>query len=148
MKYKNLKIIGSLLLLGVALISYARSNTYPKNLRDAAVADNAGAVKRFIAQGADPDEKNQYGDTALMIGAAWGSINAVTALLDNGADVNFKGGDGGTALMGAAAIGREAMVKLLLDRGAEIDAREEKGQSALTAAVIKNQKKNRKNTAG
>ena len=87
MKLKYLKAIIPILLMGVALIAYARSNGEPENLLDAAVADDAASVTRLIAQGADPNQRSQHGNTALMIGAAWGSMNAVAALLDHGADI-------------------------------------------------------------
>ena len=113
-------------LLGIILISYVYPAGDPTNLIDAIRADDAAAVKRLIAQGADPEQKDYLENTPVILCAAWGSLNAVKALLDCGANVNARHKFGGTALMVAAALGNDRMVKLLLAGGANIDDREEK----------------------
>jgi ankyrin repeat protein len=63
-------------------------------------------VKLLIANGADVNQKNVRGATALMAAAIDGIPSVVRYLLEQGADVNAKDQDGTTALM--CAEGRRA----------------------------------------
>src|SRR6185369_15167389 len=63
------------------------------------------------------------GTTALMLAAAAGKPDAVTALLDKGANVNAKENvKGETALTFAAAYGRADVVKVLTTHKADVSA--------------------------
>lgn len=87
----------------------------------------------MLAAGANPNARDEYGDTALMIAARQNPFPEVAAiLLQKGADVNAKDDDGWTALMLAAfANPNPGMVKVLLDAGADVSAQNAKGKSAL-----------------
>jgi ankyrin repeat protein len=63
-------------------------------------------VKLLIANGADVNQKNVRGATALMAAAIDGTASVVRYLLEQGADVNARDKDGTTALM--CAEGRRA----------------------------------------
>lgn len=71
------------------------------------------------APGFDPEVQARNGDTALMLAAYKGNMEAAAALLARGAQVNRPGW---TALHYAAASGKNDMVHLLLERSAYIDA--------------------------
>ena len=58
-------------------------------------------VKLLIAHGADVNQKNFRGATALMGAAAAGPASVVKYLIEKGADVNARDQDGATALMTA-----------------------------------------------
>lgn len=58
-------------------------------------------VKLLIAHGADVNQKNFRGATALMGAAAAGPASVVKYLIEKGADVNARDKDGATALMTA-----------------------------------------------
>lgn len=58
-------------------------------------------VKLLIAHGADVNQKNFRGATALMGAAAAGPASVVKYLIEKGADVNARDKDGTTALMAA-----------------------------------------------
>ncbi|HET8671376.1 MAG TPA: ankyrin repeat domain-containing protein [Candidatus Saccharimonadales bacterium] len=58
-------------------------------------------VKLLIAHGADVNQKNFRGATALMGAAAAGPASVVKYLIEKGADVNARDNDGTTALMAA-----------------------------------------------
>ena len=82
-------------------------------------------IKSLLADGADVNDKNEYGVTALMYAAGKGGNNAaVQALLDAGADVNARDGNssnGATALMRASGKGDISIIKQLLDAGADVN---------------------------
>lgn len=63
-------------------------------------------VKLLIAKGANVNQKNVRGATALMAAAIDGTASVVRYLLEQGADVNARDKDGTTALM--CAEGRRA----------------------------------------
>ena len=63
------------------------------------------------------------GDTALMMAARTGQVEAVKVLLDHGAQVNAKETWGDTtALMWAVSEHHPAVVKMLIDHGADVNA--------------------------
>ena len=68
------------------------------------------------------------GWTPLMMAAAAGEPEVVSALLD-------AGGDHGEALMIACALGRTAVSRLLIEDGADVSASDEAGRTALTFAA-------------
>src|SRR5690606_1285666 len=89
-----------------------------------------------LAAGADPNERSEEGQTALMLAARNGRPDAVRLLIERGADVNavepFRNQ---TALMWAAGEGNAEAIHLLVDHGAELEARSAGGFTALLFAV-------------
>lgn len=51
---------------------------------------NAEAVAALLASGADPNAKNEHGDTPLHRAAEKGLMEIVSALIEAGADPNCK----------------------------------------------------------
>lgn len=136
-------------------------------LMEAAEKGRVSQVYKAIKEGADVNDKDDQGDTALMKAAAKGNESIVVALLAAGARPNEKNEHGETALMKAAENGQAAILKFLLDpdsvgkaadellkkAGVEIklgasglargetlvNAQDDKGQTALIRAARKNQ---------
>jgi ankyrin repeat protein len=80
-------------------------------------------LKLLLDAGAHPDAPNPEGQTALMLVARTGRVDAARLLLERGANVNAKENWGEqTALMWAAARGHPAMIDLLAGAGADLDA--------------------------
>ncbi|XP_064109537.1 protein phosphatase 1 regulatory subunit 12A-like isoform X2 [Macrobrachium nipponense] len=73
-------------------------------------------------QGADPNQKNHDGLTALHQCCIDGSLDMVTLLLENGANVNIKDRDLWTPLHAAATCGHFKIVSLLIKAGADLTA--------------------------
>jgi hypothetical protein len=71
-------------------------------------------VHRSIKEGADVNDKDDLGNTALMKAAAKGHESVVVALLAKGARPNERNEKGETALMKAAEMGHVSIMKFLL----------------------------------
>jgi cytohesin len=97
------------------------------------------ATQILIENGADVNERNPIGATALMWASCIGPPEVIQYLLENGADVNAKSPEGQTALADAAASDyapkRLEVTKLLLQHGADIDARDAQGLTPLMKAM-------------
>ena len=91
-------------------------------LMQAVLYGDLDAVRLLLANGADPNIRNEAGATALMW--AVGDSEKLRLLLEHGADVNARSNDGRTPLLIAAGqFGSNAAVKLLLDRGASLSTK-------------------------
>ncbi len=90
----------------------------------AAARGDTDIIRMLLAAGADANSANGEGQTALMVVARTGSVEAAQLLLRRGANVHARENWGGqTALMWAAAQSQPAMIRLLLAKGAKVDER-------------------------
>ena len=87
---------------------------------------------RFLAQ---VEQKDEHGETMMMIAAYMGHKDVIQALLDHKGDVNAVSKEGVTSLMRAAAAGKADVLKLLLSHNATVDARSNFGWTLLIFAV-------------
>ncbi|MCG2710706.1 MAG: ankyrin repeat domain-containing protein, partial [Thermodesulfovibrionales bacterium] len=113
-------IISAIFILLVGMVMAGCVSMTP--LSTAAKRGDINAVKELLNQGADVNEKNDSGNTALMSAALEGHPEAVKFLIEKGADVNAKNNRGWTPLFYAAAFGKTDTAKLLIGKGADIDA--------------------------
>lgn len=111
---------------GALWLGYKASLT---KLMRAAGSGNIEQVKALLENGADVEEVDSNGQTALFYAACNGHDHIVTLLLDHGADLNrsdpgsSKGfGVGDTPLSLAAENGHADVVDTLLARGARLNA--------------------------
>lgn len=68
--------------------------------------NDAEGVRAFLESGCPPNTGNRMGQTALHIGAIWGSVEAVHMLLKGGANPNIQNQLRGQTPMHGAAMGR------------------------------------------
>jgi ankyrin repeat protein len=103
----------------------------------AAAARNAdiGAVRAQIAAGANVNEPEVDGTSALLWAAYQSSPELVKLLLDAGADPNVANEFGVTPLLQAARYGDFPTVQALLAGGADIARAEREGETPLMAAA-------------
>ena len=92
------------------------------------------ALRMLLDHGADPNDTNGSGATALMRAA--GDPGKVRLLLHTGAEVNGQSDLGRTALMIAARkAGTVPILELLLDSGADPNTRDQRGVTAIMDAA-------------
>jgi ankyrin len=87
-------------------------------IHDAARAGNVPIIRDLIAHGAQVDNSDEIGSTALQWAAAWKHPEAITALLDAGADIHHQNEDGDTALSKAVKHQSNDAAHVLLEHGA------------------------------
>jgi ankyrin repeat protein len=95
-------------------------------------------VKDLLARGADVNEKDNAGYTALIFAAGRkDNIGRARLLLDNGASIDEKNIYGNTALINAASVNNIEMVRFLLDNNADTGVRNKNGHTAQSVAEAK-----------
>ena len=76
-------------------------------------------VSKLITNGADVNEKDQFGTPALVSAAGRDLPEITKILIQNKADVNIQRETGSTALMRAARNGSAGVAKILIDNKAD-----------------------------
>jgi len=112
--------------------------TAPKHaagsLHDAAREGLLDQVKALVAGGADVNEQNAHGITALELAAQQGHSEVLRFLLNNGADARLRNRYGHGPLFHAVCRGDRPAAELLLARGADVRAVDTDGQTLLHRA--------------
>jgi len=83
------------------------------DLHSAASAGDAERVRELLKKGADPNVRDEYGNTPLHVAAYEGHVDVVRLLLEHGADPTVKNKDGDTPLDLARARGHREVVSLI-----------------------------------
>jgi len=92
------------------------------------MSGDSAQVRNLLAAGANPNQLDEAGDTALHVAALQGHLDVVNALLEGGADANAKDARGWTPIFKAAYnheldCGFAPVVQALIDAGADVNAR-------------------------
>ncbi len=114
---------------------------------------NLDNLKDIIKKGANVNEKDKNGRTALIVASRVPGLKPAASynlgkrtksferatkvaqlLIDNHADVNAKDNNGATALMCAAEKGATALATLLIKNGADVHPKDKFGRTALDYA--------------
>ncbi len=98
----------------------------------AARAGNRATVDVLLAARANVNQRNRFGDTAIMVAALNGYLDIVRTLRSKGAELDSPGW---TPLIYAATGGHDDIVRYLLAEGANINAASPNGTTALMMAV-------------
>lgn len=99
--------------------------------------ENIPALKALLEKCKDVDERNECGQTPLMIAAEQGNLEIVKELIKNGANCNLEDLDNWTALISASKEGHVHVVEELLKYGATVEHRDMGGWTALMWACYK-----------
>ncbi len=101
----------------------------------AAVYGKSEDLSLLLDKGANPNEQNDDGATALMYSVDDPAKTRI--LLEKGANANLRSGQGRTALLIAAGLtGAQESVKLLLEKGADAKAQASNGLGAISFAIF------------
>ncbi|MCC6152980.1 MAG: ankyrin repeat domain-containing protein [Candidatus Hydrogenedentes bacterium] len=106
-------------------------------LQRAAYWGMENAVRKLLATGADPDERDVTGETPLHKAARRGHTNSVQALIESGADVNEMDSLGMSSLHWVAMNGRVDVAEILLSAGADVNSRDYSYTSMTPLGVAK-----------
>ncbi|KAJ7955466.1 Ankyrin repeat domain-containing protein 2 [Quillaja saponaria] len=104
----------------------------------ASVGDVEG-LKNALASGADKDEEDSEGRTALHFACGYGEVKCAQVLLEAGAAVDALDKNKNTALHYAAGYGRKECVALLLENGAAVTLQNMDGKTPIEVAKLNNQ---------
>lgn len=107
-----------------------------QTLHEAAKAGDIEATRRLLNEGADVNESDGRGITALGLAVGYNKVAIVKVLLDGGADVTKTDVKGSTVLHYAAGYGRKEAAELLLDAGANMKAKNFAAQLPIDAARV------------
>ncbi|CAJ0948778.1 unnamed protein product, partial [Ranitomeya imitator] len=108
-----------------------------QNLLSYVEEGNIAALKAVLEKCKDVDERNENGQTALMLAAEQGNLEIVQELLQQRANCNLEDVDNWTALISASKEGHVGIVKELLDCNANLEHRDMGGWTALMWASYK-----------
>jgi CubicO group peptidase (beta-lactamase class C family) len=112
-----------------------KDSTLKVSLHIAVLVGNIDAVKQYIEDGSDLNEKDQFGSTPLIIATTFGRTEIVKALIEAGADLNIPSNDGSTPLHIAALFCHTEIIKALLDNSANRYLRNDSGSTAFDIAA-------------
>ncbi len=110
----------------------------PGDLISATATGDLSAIKRLLAQGADPNARNRFGDTPLIWAINSARSEPTRTLLEGGADPNLTGSYGYGPLHWACRKNVGVLVQMLLEAGARPNLRDDNGESPLFHAIRAN----------
>lgn len=108
-----------------------QSNAAGNDIHTAAYLGDLNSIRQHIRAGANLDEKNQNGGTALIIAIIFDKTDVAKALIEGGADLAVANNEGATPLHVAAFFCRPELVEVLLNNGADKALRNQYGSTAL-----------------
>lgn len=129
--------LGFILLLVLLIPLNGSAEDVNDDLLSAAFKGRTETVKALLAKGADPNAKDDIGQSALIGAARNGHSDTVSVLLAAGANANDRlHSTGWTALTLAAGKGHLNVIKTLLENGAEPNIKDKFGKTALMWAAL------------
>ena len=112
--------VAALLLgLGVAFMYISSINKNP-DIINTATFDDVSEMHALLDGGADVNETNRYGQTALIYAAYKGKVDMVEALISAGAEVNVLSDKGETPLLVAVQEDHGDVAGVLIRHGADM----------------------------
>jgi len=97
-------------------------------------------MELLLANGADPNERDEKGNTPLHAAVLASDETSVRLLIDHGADVRATNQTNATPLHYAASNNQKELADLLLMKGADVNARDTDGDTPLHSAALRGHK--------
>jgi len=105
-----------------------------KSVADAAWSGDVEAVRKLIAEGYDPNQRDSSGLTPLAVAAWTGRLDIAEVLLAAHANINLADKEGNVPLTYAVLSANEEMLGYLIGRGPSLNARNKSGATPLDIA--------------
>ena len=112
--------------------------TWGMDIFQASETGNIKRIEEFLANGADVNQQDIFGDTPLHGAARYGHANAIRMFIEAGALVNQQDNGGRTPLHLAAMIGRADAIRMLIEAGALVNQQDSYGKTAVDIATASN----------
>ena len=109
--------------------------TWGMDIFQAAGIGNIGRIEELLASGADVNQRNNLGETALHYAALTGHTNAIRMLIELRALVNQQDNHGATALHWAAMNGHANAIRMLIQAGCGVNQKDNYGMIPLHYAA-------------
>ena len=100
------------------------------------LSKNKHLLRMLVAKGANPDDRDETGFTALLAAVQRRKVGEVDQLLSFGAQPDLSNAEGSTALMCAAATGDKAICQRLIDGKCDVNKIDEYNCSARDRAKL------------
>jgi hypothetical protein len=126
-----------LICIHVQLAFALRESELNAALSQTVISGDAGVIGILLGKGADPNAKNNDGETALMWAAVYKNADAVRLLPDKGADPNTRDNTGASALLWVTDLEFPEISKMLLAKGANVNLSDNNGYTALQVSAQK-----------
>ncbi|EAY02571.1 ankyrin repeat protein, putative [Trichomonas vaginalis G3] len=136
----DLFICGSWQNLEAFLVYFDQTNDINKCFVYSSIFNIPSLFEYFLSHGANINEKDEDGETALHLAAQHNSKETAELLLSHGANINEKDEDGETALHLATNENYPEIAEVLLSHGANINEKNKYGKTALHLAAQHNSK--------
>ncbi|EAX87521.1 ankyrin repeat protein, putative [Trichomonas vaginalis G3] len=136
----NLEICGDHKNLESFLVYFDQTNDINKCFVYSPIFNIPSLTEYFLSHGANINEKDKRGETALHIAALYNSKEIAEFLISHGANINEKDQNGETALYKAALYNSKETAELLISHGANINEKDQNGETALYKAALYNSK--------
>ncbi|EAY09143.1 hypothetical protein TVAG_363580 [Trichomonas vaginalis G3] len=136
----NLNYCGEYKNLESFLVYFDQTNDSCKCFINSAIFNIPSLCEYFLSNGANIEDKDENGYTALQYAADYNSKEIVEVLILHGANVNEKDEDGYTALHYAAINNSLETAEVLISHGVNIDEKNKYEKTALQCAARKNYK--------
>ncbi|EAY12721.1 hypothetical protein TVAG_117430 [Trichomonas vaginalis G3] len=126
--------------LDAFLVYFDQTNDVDKCFVYSVMFNIPSLCEYFLSTGANINEKDIDGKTALHIAARYNCIETVELLISHGANINEKNKDGETSLHIAANNNSKETAELLISNGANINEKNDDAGTALHIAAFENHK--------
>jgi ankyrin repeat protein len=117
-------------------VTQGSSPTLDEQLSDAAFVCDFARVRELLAQGANPNVRDEDMRTPLHQAVLGNSVGLLGLLIEAHADVNAKDNQGFTPLHFAAQEFLPEIARILVGKGADVNAQDEDGTSVLGRAIF------------
>ncbi len=127
---RSLFILFSFVAIFMTLFVWYQRARSSYSLIDAAIDGDLATVEKLLSKGANVNDRDSWGGSALMHASSWGHLDIVKKLITAGADIDERSSENTTPLMCAASSGQFPVVQYLVKQGSDLELVDVDGKSA------------------